>query len=222
LPEKHQAESACVATLAIDDPANLHIRHEKGAVMPHRTTGRGPRRTLRLLRAFVLAAGIGGASSGGAAERSLNEFWPEVNAFVQLDPNWRVFVLGTLGRAMETGLSTEGTFGVHLDYLGAPLPQRLLAAVPTMDRYWGLSFRVGYNRVLVWNPTGPNEDRVVLEATLRSQPLWQQVQFANRSRVDLRRIGSDDSWRYRNAHESSAPGRWATKGLSAGSPAGGP
>ena len=156
------------------------------------------RRASALLRAVVVAAGVGGASSAGAVEKSLNEFWPEVDAFVQLDPNWRVFVLATMGRAMETGLSTEGTFGVHVDYLGAPLPQRLLAAVPTMDRYWGLSFRVGYNRVLVWNPKGSNEDRLLFEATLRSEPLWQQIQLANRSRVDLRRIGPEDSWRYRN------------------------
>jgi hypothetical protein len=156
------------------------------------------RRACRWLRTLVAAACIAGPSAGGAVERSLNEFWPEIDAFVQLDPNWRVFVIGTLSRAMETGLSTEGMFGVHLDYLGAPLPRRLLAAVPSMDRYWGLSFRTGYNRVVVWNPQGPNEDRVVLEATLRSEPLWRQVQLANRSRVDLRRIGDDDSWRYRN------------------------
>jgi len=176
----------------------MQIRNEGLAVSAAREPVPVTPRSARLLRACVVAAGVGVASTAGATERTLNEFWPEIGAFVQLDPNWRVFVMTTLGRAMETGLSTEGTFGVHIDYLGAPLPQRLLAAVPAMDRYWGLSLRAGYNRVLVWNPEGSNEDRVVLEATLRSQPLWQQIQVANRSRVDLRRIGADDSWRYRN------------------------
>lgn len=176
----------------------MPLKRERDPVGHGRPAVRASDRASRLLRALVLAAGIGGATAGGAAEKSLSEFWPGIDAFVQIDPHWRVFVTGSMGRAMETGLSTEGMFGVHVDYLGAPLPQRLLAAVPTMDRYWGLSFRTGYNRVVVWNPKGSNEDRLVLEATLRSEPLWQQIQLANRSRIDLRRIGSEDSWRYRN------------------------
>jgi len=155
-------------------------------------------RPSRLVGVIAVAAGIGVASTAGAVERTLNEFWPEIEAFVQIDPNWRVVMLASLSRAMETGRSTEGTFGLNIDYLGAPLPQRVLAAVPAMDRNWGLALRAGYNRVLAWNPEGSNEDRVVLEATLRSQPLWQRIQLANRSRVDLRRVGADDSWRYRN------------------------
>jgi hypothetical protein len=165
-----------------------------------RATGGGARRRRRLLRRALAwaALAVGAPAAAAAPEVSINEFWPEIDVFVRLDPQWRLFLLGGVSRGMETGISTESTLGVHLDYFVRGLPAGLVAMVPGIDEDWSVSVRTGYNRIVARNPDGPNEDRLILEGTIQSRPLWQSLRFANRSRIDLRRIGDEDSWRYRN------------------------
>jgi hypothetical protein len=162
--------------------------------------GRGLRRPCRLLGPVLLAAAISAGAPAAAAgpEVTLNEFWPEIDVFVRLDPQWRLLLLGVVSRAMETGISTEGTVGVHLDYAVPTLPEGLVAALPGIEEYWSMSLRTGYNRLAARNPVGPAEDRLLLEATVRSRPMWQALRLANRNRLDLRWIGDESSWRYRN------------------------
>lgn len=133
-----------------------------------------------------------------AAERTLTEFWPELDVFVKRDETTRLFLLAALTRAAETGTSTEGTVGVHLDWFPAGLPRPLQEVAPGLAERWSLWTRIGYQHITTWNRSGPAEERLIAEATLRSEPLWQGVQLANRVRVDLRAIGDDTSWRFRN------------------------
>ena len=165
-----------------------------------RGAGRVARRSRRLLGPLLLAAAIAARAPAAVAapEVTLKEFWPEVAVFLQLDPQRRLLLRGVVSRAMETGVSTEGTAGVHLDYALPVLPEGLVAALPGIEQYWSMSLRTGYDRLIARNPVGLNEDRLVFEATVRSRPLWQALRFANRNRVDLRWIGDERAWRYRN------------------------
>jgi hypothetical protein len=107
-------------------------------------------------------------------------------------------VSGAVTRAAETGVSTETTFGMNLDYFHTALPPSFVKAFPGVEQYWGLTTRVGYNRVASTSPSSPSEDRGVLEATVRSKPVWLDIVLANRVRADLRSTDEGFSWRGRN------------------------
>ena len=151
----------------------------------------------RLGAAFALALVLV-AGSANAAERTLAEFWPELDVFVKLDDQTRLFLLGTITRAAETGTSTESTLGAHLDWFPATLPSRLLEIAPGMGGRWSVWTRIGIQHIAVSNGTSPSEERLIVEGTLRSAPLWQSIRIANRIRFDLRAIGDETSWRFRD------------------------
>ena len=152
----------------------------------------------RRLRASVALGLALWATPARAVERDLNEVWPELNVFVQLDERSRLMLLGALTRAAESGTSTEGTLGVHYDWFPQGLPARLVTMAPRLQDDWSIWTRVGYQRIEVWNTSGTTEHRLLAEATLRSEPLWQSIKLANRMRFDFRFIDRDESWRFRN------------------------
>jgi hypothetical protein len=156
--------------------------------------GRGRRR----LAAFAIVVGASGPGAVAAVEQTVNEVWPEIDVFVKLDERWRLFMLGTVARANETSSNSELTAGIHIDYFADRLPDWWLGVAPGMERDWRLWFRFGYNRLVALSEDRIGEDRLILEATLRSQPLWAGLQFGNRNRIDLRDIEGEGSWRYRN------------------------
>lgn len=53
-----------------------------------------------------------------------------------------------------------------------------------MEQRWGLWFRFGHNRIEALNGSGTDETRLLGEATLRSQPLFRGLQFADRNRLE--------------------------------------
>jgi hypothetical protein len=154
--------------------------------------------TRRARHAAALLALAVASAPAAAVESTLNEFWPELDVFVRLDERTRLFLLAAITRAAETGTSTERTLGAHLDWFPAGLPPRLLEIAPGMEGRWSVWTRVGYNHISTTSATSSSEERLLVEATLRSEPLWGGVRLANRSRVDLRWVGDDSSWRYRN------------------------
>jgi hypothetical protein len=195
-------------------PSTLAVRRSS---TPHRSArphGSSPARATALAARGVLAlALLLGVAPSRAGERTLSEFWPELDVFVKLGEQTRLFLLGTVTRAAETGTSTEGTLGAHLDWFPAGLPSRLLEIAPGMEGRWSLWTRIGYQHINTWNSTTPSEDRAVLEATLRSEPLWRAIRIANRSRLDLRASGGETSWRYRN--RSRIERTWTLRGADA-------
>lgn len=168
-------------------------------VLPRRAQRVGPS-ARRPGRAAAIAALLSLTlwASPALAERVLTEFWPELDVFVKLDDHSRLFLLGALTRAAETGTSTESTLGAHYDWFPSGLPAPLLAVAPGMTGQWSIWTRVGYQHIAAWNTTRPAENRVLFEATLRSEPMWQAVRIANRARVDLRSVDGTGSWRFRN------------------------
>ena len=153
-------------------------------------------RTVQRALAGLLLAASGLAVA--APEQQVNELWPEVNAFVSLGDRSRLFLLGSFARGREYATATEATWGVHYDRFASPLPDWWRQAMPVMEQGWNLAFRVGYNRIVALDGAGANENRLLGDVTLRSDPLFWGIQLADRSRLELREIDGARSWRYRN------------------------
>lgn len=125
-----------------------------------------------------------------AAQTSQWQMWPEVNAYVKVNSNTRVFL--TANRSTD-GLSFDSAqIGPSLDLTLKPLlPQIRNNDDP--NQY--IRFRFGYRYIT--SASGPSEDRFLLEGTGR-YPMPLKILMSDRNRGDLRFISGDFSWRYRN------------------------
>jgi hypothetical protein len=134
-----------------------------------------------------------------AADQSVSQFWPELNATVRLSDQSRLFFLASVAQSREFATSTESSYGVHYDWFAASLPAWWLSALPDMDQRWALAFRFGVNRIEALGTDVGDENRLLADVTLRSEPLVWGLQVANRNRIEFRDINGDGrSWRYRN------------------------
>jgi hypothetical protein len=112
------------------------------------------------------------------------EAWPELDVWVQLSPDWKLFFPLAISRAREVDY-TEALVGAHLDR--------------RFNRH--LSARVGYR--FLWavseigNPDAYVEHRLVAELTPKVYP-GLGIVLLDRSRFDLRYFDDALSWRYRN------------------------
>jgi hypothetical protein len=119
------------------------------------------------------------------APAQTKQFWPEVSTFVRLNDRMRFYFLATTTR--ENRGTTDGEFGPNFDFY--------LHLDESKNRY--LMVRVGYRFIHPYTGESPDEHRGVLEATAR-YPLVGGLLVSDRNRLDIRSIGGDQSWRYRN------------------------
>ncbi len=133
------------------------------------------------------------------ARAQTEQVWPEVSTFVKLNESMRLHFLGTTTR--ENTKSTEGEFGLNLDFYIKPIrekktlgPLRILRLDESRRRWFML--RVGYHYLPSYTG-GTAESRGLLEATGRF-PLSYGVLLESRNRAEFRFIGGEYSWRYRN------------------------
>ena len=124
------------------------------------------------------------------AEDRQREFVPEVNAFVKLSDQTRLFLLADVTRNLAAN-TAEAEYGAHLDVTFKPIFRpELHAANWERNRY--LWTRIGY--VQLGSPdkgsSGPTERRGIVELTGR-MPLPQEVWLVPRARVDLRDLGGE-------------------------------
>jgi hypothetical protein len=112
------------------------------------------------------------------------EVWPELDVWVQLSPDWKLFFPLAVSRAREVDY-TEALVGAHVDYRFSH----------------HLSARVGYR--FLWAPSEIGDENVytehrgVAEVTARAYP-GLGIVLLDRNRLDLRDIDGEFSWRYRN------------------------
>lgn len=161
-----------------------------------RRAGRGSRGRAGLRLAAVAAVLLLGAPLARAQEDTRDEFWPEIDGFVQLDERTRLFLLGSLAKNADVDLS-EATVGVHADFSLAPIARKWLRDTPDVLRKRYLSFRVGYR--YGWDLTTPREyeeHRLVFEVTGRFAAPGRTL-LSNRNRLDLRKVDGESSWRFR-------------------------
>jgi hypothetical protein len=156
---------------------------------------RSARRTILLGAVVVLLV-----PAGAARAASEQEFWPEVSAFVQLQPALRAYLDASYALGKESEYRTA-EFTAALDLSLKPiLRSQLLTADWQRGRYAWL--RAGYTYVAkAERGEGPqalvkNEDRLFVALHAKA-PLPAEVWLEGRARADLRWIGDDDSRRYR-------------------------
>jgi hypothetical protein len=128
------------------------------------------------------------------AQAQVKALAPELNAYVKLSDQTRLYLLGDLS-IYRPDAPTDGELGAHLDItLIPPLRRGLREADWARERY--LWARIGYTVSGAVNGQGPVERRGILELTARAE-LPEQVWLVNRARLDVRDIGGERSQRYR-------------------------
>jgi hypothetical protein len=155
---------------------------------------KAPLRGVRVLGvlAFLLAAPLCAQEGTTRAE-----WWPEVDAYVNLNERSRLFFLATVARNRAEDLR-EGTLGAHADLFVKPFRRPWLLSTPDAVKRHYLSFRAGYRYSWDLNDVSLyREHRVLLEETARYRPV-RRFALVNRNRLDLRDINGEWSWRFRN------------------------
>ena len=117
-----------------------------------------------------------------------DEFWPSVEVYINVKPKVRLYLLGTVSKAIEDGelfnaQSYEAQIGAHVDYI--PNEHLILRA----------GYR--YGRAVGNNDDGFREHRLLSEQILRKL-LPGDLLLTDRNREDFRIIKGDFSFRYRN------------------------
>jgi len=117
-----------------------------------------------------------------------NEFWPEIDVYINLKPKLRLYLLGTVSKSVEDGelrnaRGFEAQIGAHIDYL--PNEHVIL--------------RIGYRFGTSVGETGEpfKEHRLLAEQTLRKL-IPGSLMLSDRNREDFRFVNGDFSFRYRN------------------------
>lgn len=164
-----------------------------------------PGRRFRCRRTVLPLAFIGwlALSAVALAGETGEEFWPEIDVWIQLDPQFRLSPCVSLSSDLETKYR-EGVALLQLDYSwkrkGAPLMSRRLfdeVRAAEMNRFM---VRAGYlaGKSLDDDGESYSERQAFLELHLRN-PLQAGILVSHRVRTDLRFIGDDRefSWRLR-------------------------
>jgi hypothetical protein len=122
------------------------------------------------------------------AQETRNEFWPEINLYINVKPKVRLYLLGTINKSIEDGeirnaQSYEAQLGAHVDY------------IPTHHVILRAGYR--YGSAVGDNDDGFREHRLITEQTLRKL-LPGDFLLSDRNREDFRFVNGDFSFRYRN------------------------
>jgi hypothetical protein len=139
-----------------------------------------------MLFLFVFVIGTQPAKAQQSVTR--NEFWPEIDVYIDVKPKVRLYLLGTISKSVEDGeirnaQGFEAQIGAHVDYI--PNDHIILRA----------GYRFGSS---VGDADEPyKEHRVLTEQTLRKL-LPGELLLSDRNREDFRFVNGDFSFRYRN------------------------
>jgi hypothetical protein len=142
----------------------------------------------------ALAAWLALANAAHAADSM--EFWPEVNGFITLGPQTRLFLDGAYAKGRESE-NASLDLAAYLDVSLMPIRRELRTEDWQRSRF--LWARVGYDRIS--NSTNREDVDVVehrgIVSVLGKAALPAEVWLEARARADLRWMGDDYSTRYR-------------------------
>jgi hypothetical protein len=130
------------------------------------------------------------------AEEHHDEFVPELNVFIKLSKQVRLYLLGDVTHGFSPSF-TDGEFGAHVDFTLKPILRRNLRD-GDWERSRYLWVRAGYvvSTDIDDRDDGSTTQMVLLEMTGRFE-LPGNAWLVNRARVDFRDIDGDRSQRYR-------------------------
>lgn len=148
----------------------------------------GSAQRLRVSALFLFFFLIGTQAARAQQPTTRNEFWPEIDVYINLQPKLRLYLLGTVSKSVEDGelrnaQGFEAQIGAHIDYL--PNEHVIL--------------RTGYRYGTSLGQTGEpfKEHRLLTEQTLRKL-IPGELLLSDRNREDFRFVNGDFSFRYRN------------------------
>ena len=164
-------------------------------------SGAGRTRAGRSLANIITTVLLFLALSLGAAAQprvSLNEFWPEFDAFIKLNEKSRIFLMYSATKLQNLGAYSDGQAGAYIDFYAVRQLRPHLISYVDPAHSKSLMLRAGYS---VSRPAGnfisPTEHMVTVEATARAH-LPAGLLLSDRSRVDLRWVAGYPNDRYRN------------------------
>jgi hypothetical protein len=137
---------------------------------------------------FLVLVVVGAQAAKAQQPTTSDEFWPEIDVYINVKPKVRLFLLGTVSRSVEDGelrnaQAFEAQIGVHIDY------------IPNKHVVLRTGYRFGTSVGDADNPY--KEHRFLTEQTLRKM-LPGSLLLSDRNRQDFRFINGDFSFRYRN------------------------
>jgi hypothetical protein len=150
---------------------------------------RAIQKPLVLISGLFLLVLLSGARTIRAQEPTKrDEFWPSVEVYINVKPKVRLYLVGTVSKAIEDGelfnaQSYEAQIGAHIDYI--PNDHLILRA----------GYR--YGRAVGDNDDGFRENRLLGDQILRKL-LPGDLLLTDRNREEFRFITGDFSFRYRN------------------------
>jgi len=149
-------------------------------------------------RLVAVLALTGLAVPAVSAQTTVNEFWPEVDAYIRLNSSMRFFLLAAPVRAEGAEQFGEAQLGAHLEVGIAPIGRALIRKIQDPDKYRFLRLRVGYRQAFAQDSSGIDlsERRVIAELTPRAF-VPGGILVTLRNRFDFRWLEDDYSWRYR-------------------------
>lgn len=139
-----------------------------------------------MLFLFIFMIGTQVAKAQQSVTR--NEFWPEIDVYINVKPKVRLYLIGTISKSVEDGeirnaQGFEAQFGAHIDY------------IPNDHIILRTGYRFGTS---VGDADEPyKEHRLLTEQTLRKL-LPGDLLLSDRNREDFRFVNGDFSFRYRN------------------------
>ena len=147
----------------------------------------------RILLTLVAFAAL---SHPARAEDHHEEFVPELNVFIKLSKQIRLFLLGDVTQGFSPDF-TDGELGAHVDFTLKPILRRELRH-GDWERSRYLWARAGYvvSGDLDDRDDGSTTHTLLLEGTTRLE-LPAKIWLVNRARVDFRDIDGESSQRYR-------------------------
>jgi hypothetical protein len=159
-----------------------------------RPMGTAKLRMCAVLRVLALLLAV---ARPGASQDVSTQVWPEIDTFVRLGENMRIYVPVSKTREGTDDSDQDGTTGVYFDYYTSPiLPKLNLTGPSNVVRLHRLLLRVGYSYT-AGDSGEPATSTLVAEATGRLSLPWALL-ASDRSRFDLNFSGGDFDPRYRN------------------------
>jgi hypothetical protein len=148
---------------------------------------------------FIAGALLGVAAGASPAQVTDDQFWPEIDTYVRLNHDARLFFLLAPVKETDANSFEDTQLGAHFEFGIAPHERKHLNEAYDADQLRYLRGSVGYRETfdVSRDDNTVSERRIVTDLTPRFFLPWKLL-VAQRNRVDYRWIeGQDYSWRYR-------------------------
>ena len=116
--------------------------------------------------AFLAFVSIMVLAASAVAQDIKTQFWPEIDTFVRLSDDMRIYVPVAKTREGTNDSGQDGTAGIFLDYYVLPISKLRFVGPANLPRTHRLLFRAGYHYT-AGGDGEPGTSTIIAEATWR-------------------------------------------------------